>query len=113
MTKYLITFPASAMQVPDEEMAAVGVASRAVIADAQRAGVYVFAGGLDETVPPVRVAADGSRARTGYPEHAGLSGGFAVLDLPSRASALAWAAKLAAACRCDQEVREFMDDPLS
>ena len=28
-----------------------------------------------------------------------------------REEALAWAAKIAVACRCAQEVREFMPDP--
>jgi len=34
-----------------------------------------------------------------------------VVDVPSREDALAWAAKNAGACRCAQEVREFMPDP--
>ena len=38
-------------------------------------------------------------------------GGFCVVDVPSREEALAWAAKTAVACRCAQEVREFMPDP--
>ena len=37
--------------------------------------------------------------------------GPTVLDLPSREAALEWAAKIAKACRCNQEVREFMPDP--
>lgn len=53
MTKYLLSFPASAMNVPSEDMAAVGEA------------------------------------------------------------AIQWAAKLAQACRCPQELREFMFDPES
>ena len=40
-----------------------------------------------------------------------LDGGFAVLDCPSREAAEEWAARIAAACRCAQEVREFMPDP--
>ena len=38
-------------------------------------------------------------------------GGLTILDVPSREEALQWAAKIAAACRCAQEVREFMTDP--
>jgi len=41
----------------------------------------------------------------------GFDGGFTVLDVPSREAALGWAAKMAAACRCPQEIREFMPDP--
>jgi hypothetical protein len=38
-------------------------------------------------------------------------GAFTIIDVPSREEALQWAAKIAAACRCAQEVREFMTDP--
>ena len=38
-------------------------------------------------------------------------GGFSVIDVPTREAALAWAAKIAEACRCPQEVREIMPDP--
>jgi hypothetical protein len=38
-------------------------------------------------------------------------GGFWIVDVQSREQALEWAAKTAVACRCAQEVREFMPDP--
>jgi hypothetical protein len=34
-----------------------------------------------------------------------------VIDVPAREEALKWAAKLAVACRCAQDVREFLLDP--
>jgi hypothetical protein len=34
-----------------------------------------------------------------------------VVDVPSREDALQWAAKIAVACRCAQEVREFLPVP--
>jgi hypothetical protein len=34
-----------------------------------------------------------------------------IVDVPSREEALKWAAKVAAACRCAQEVREIGFDP--
>ena len=40
-------------------------------------------------------------------------GGFTVLELPSRKEAVAWAARIAKACRCDQELRVFQFDPQS
>ncbi len=40
-------------------------------------------------------------------------GGFSIFELPSREEAQAWAAKIAKACRCAQEVREIMYDPES
>jgi hypothetical protein len=112
MTKYLISFPSAAMQVAPEDLPAVGDAARAVIEDAKEAGVYVFAGGLHEGVPAVRVSAEGSVSTEIYPGSR-MDGGFTVLELPSREVAIAWASRLATACRCDQELREFMYDPAS
>ncbi|MFY0406546.1 YciI family protein [Solicola sp. PLA-1-18] len=113
MNHYLVSFPSSAMDVPPDELPAVSTASRAVIQDAKDAGVYVFGGGLDEDVPPVVVAGDGTVTDGAYPETEDLSGGFAVLKVSTRDEALRWAAALAEACRCGQEVREFMFDPES
>lgn len=113
MAKYLISFPSAAMKVPDSEMEAVGNAARAVIVQAQAAGVYVFAGGIDESMAPVRVGADGAVSDGGYPWARPLDGGFTVLELPSREEAVDWAARIARACRCEQEVRVFQYDPLS
>ena len=87
--------------------------AHAVIDEAKVAGVYVFGGGIDEGVPPVLVAADGAVAEGGYPWAPPLDGGFTVLELPSREEAVAWAARIAKACRCDQELRVFGFDPQS
>jgi hypothetical protein len=113
MAKYLISFPSAAMKVTGSELEAAGRDSHAVIRDAKAAGVYVFGGGIDESVPPVLVSADGSVAEGGYPWAPPLNGGFAVFELPSRDEAIAWAARLAKACRCDQELRVFGFDPES
>lgn len=113
MAKYLISFPSAAMVVPTREFEAVGRAARAVIDEAKAAGVYVFGGGIDEAVPPVLVAADGAVATGGYPWAPALNGGFTVLELPSREEAIAWAARMAKPCRCDQELRVFGFDPQS
>lgn len=112
MTKYLISFPAEAMVLTDEQLAAAGVDSRAVIEEAKAAGIYVFGGGINEPIAPELVAADGSVSGEIYPGSR-LTGGFTVLELPSREEAVKWAAKLARACRCAQELREFMYDPAS
>lgn len=111
--KYLISFPAPAMKVPAEELPAVSDASHHVIREAKAAGVYVFGGGLNEGVAPLMVAADGSSKGETYPQTKELTGGFCVLELPSREVAVQWAAKLAQACRCSQELREFHFDPES
>jgi len=113
MTKYLISFPARAMEVPSEQMAAVGEAARAVIREAKRAGVYVFGGGINEDFGPLMVAADGTVTHETYPQTREFNGGFCVLELPSREAAIEWAAKIATACRCSQELREFHYDPES
>ncbi|MFO0797137.1 MAG: hypothetical protein U0804_06635 [Gemmataceae bacterium] len=113
MAKYLISFPSAAMVVSDDELEAAGRDSRAVIAEAKAAGVYVFGGGIDEAVPPVLVSADGAAAEGGYPWGPRLTGGFTILELPTREVALMWAARLAKACRCAQELRVFMFDPQS
>lgn len=111
--KYLISFPSAAMVVSGDELEAAGRESRAVIEQAKVAGVYVFGGGIDEGVAPVLVSADGAVAEGGYPWAPPLNGGFTVLELPSREEAIAWAARIAKACRCDQELRVFMFDPAS
>ena len=113
MAKYLISFPASAMNVPDKEMAAVGEASHAVIREAKDAGVYVFGGGINADVAPQMIAADGTVTSETYPQTRQFDGGFCVLELPSRESAVQWAARIAKACRCAQELREFGYDPES
>lgn len=112
MTRYLISFPSEAMQVSPEELPAVADAAHAVIQEAKEAGVFVFTGGINESVDPVMVAADGSVMAQTYAQTAELNGGFAVLELPSPEAAVQWAAKIATACRCSQEVREFQYDPL-
>jgi hypothetical protein len=113
MAKYLISFPTAAMDVPHDEWETVGREAHAVIDEAKAAGVYVFGGGIDETVPPVLVTADGAVSEGGYPWARTLDGGFTVLELPSRADAVGWAARIAKACRCSQELRVFQFDPQS
>jgi len=108
MTRYLISFDAHAMDhIPDEDMPAVATAAHEVVDEAMNAGVWVFGGGLEHRKASV-VATDGTVSDGSYPE---AIGGFWVVDVPSREAALEWAAKTAVACRCAQEVSEFMPDP--
>lgn len=113
MTKYLISFPSPAMTFPEADLPAVSAASHAVVREAKAAGVWVFGGGIDERVPPVLVAGDGTVTEGTYPQTRTIEGGYAILELPSRDEAIAWAAKFAAACRCAQELRAFAFDPES
>jgi hypothetical protein len=112
MTKYLISFPSEAMIATDAEFRIVAADAHAVIEEAKAAGVYVFGGGIEERVAPILVSADGSASPDIYPGSR-LNGGFTVLDVPTREAAVLWAGKIATACRCAQELREFMDDPAS
>jgi hypothetical protein len=111
MPRYLISFPDGAMDhIPEEEMPNVAKAAHAVVRDALNAGVYLFAGGLEFQRPGI-VATDGTVTDGPYPQTKELSGGFIIVDVPTREAALEWAAKIAVACRCAQEVREFGPDP--
>jgi hypothetical protein len=108
MTRYLISFDAHAMDhIPDQDMPAVARAAHEVVQEAMTAGVWVFGGGLEDQRASI-VAGDGTVTDGPYPQ---AIGGFCVVDVPSREEALKWAAKVAGACRCAQEVREFMPDP--
>ena len=108
MTRYLISFPSGAMDhIPAEEFPAVGEAAHAVVQEAMDAGVWVFGGGLDNQNASV-VGTDGTLTEGPYLE---AIGAFWIVDVPSRDEAVEWAAKTAVACRCAQEVREFMPDP--
>jgi hypothetical protein len=97
--------------IPVEEFPAVGDAAHAVVREIKDAGAYIFSGGLDEEVDPVTVTADGTVSTDTYPQTKEFNGGFTLIDVATRTEALEWAAKIATACRCAQEVRQFMYDP--
>jgi hypothetical protein len=110
MTRYLISFEDGAMTFPAEELPDVAKASMEVVQQAKDAGVWVFGGGVDYREASV-VATDGTVTHGPYSETKERLGGFSIVDVPSREEALAWAAKIAVACRCAQDVRELMPDP--
>jgi hypothetical protein len=111
VTRFLISFDDGAMTFPEEDLPAVAEAAHAVAREAMDAGVWVFGGGLQSLEEVSVVATDGTV--TDGPVSGGKAyiGGFCVVDVPSRAEALEWARKVAVACRCAQEVREFVPDP--
>ena len=111
MTRYLISFPQGAMTFPEEELPDVANAAHAVSHEAKNAGVWVFGGGLSAHEQASVVAMDGTVTDSTYPKSTDHLGGFAVVDVPLREEALEWAAKIAVACRCAQEVRELVPDP--
>lgn len=111
MTRYLISFPAKSLVLSEEDFPEVSRTSRAVVAEARAAGVFVFASGLDPQIPTVTVSADGNVTSSEDQETSGLNGGMMVVEVPTREDAVIWAAKVAQGCRCPQELREFMYDP--
>ena len=108
MAQYLISFSAHAMDhIRDEEMPAVAKAAHAVVQEALNAGVYVLSGGLEDQRASI-VATDGTVTDGPYPD---LVGGLTVVEVPSLEEAVEWAAKIAVAHRCAQEVRAIGHDP--
>jgi hypothetical protein len=111
MPRYLISFDDGAMTFPEQDLPAVGQAAHAVVREAQDAGVWIFGGGVESQRASI-VATDGKVTDGPSPETKAVIGGFAIVDVASREEALEWAARFAVACRCAQEVREIMFDPL-
>ena len=112
MARYLVSFDRGWMVIPADELPAVAAAAHAVVQEAHDAGALVFTGGIADEEPTTLVAVDGTVTDGPYPETKEMVGGFVVLDVPTRDDAVAWAAKVAVACRCAQEVREFLPDPV-
>ncbi|GAB3766004.1 hypothetical protein FB382_001972 [Nocardioides ginsengisegetis] len=110
MTRYLISFDDGWMDFTPEELPDIAAAANAVVKEAEAAGVWVFGAGLEAQRASI-VATDGTVTDGPFPETKEVIGGFAVVDVDTREEALEWAAKIAAACRCSQEVREVLSDP--
>jgi hypothetical protein len=111
VTRYLISFDDGAMaHIPDDDWFAVGEAAHAVVREAKDAGVWIHGGGLKRQRASI-VGTDGVVTDGPLRETTAVIGGFSIIQVASRENALEWAAKIAVACRCAQEVRELMDDP--
>jgi hypothetical protein len=111
MPRYLISFDDGSMDhIPAEDWPAVAEASHAVVREARDAGVWIFGGGVERQQATV-VGTDGTVTDGPVPETKAVVGGFSIIEVPSRAEALDWAARIARGCRCAQEVRAIMDDP--
>ena len=110
MTDYLISFDDGWMNIAQEDLPDVTKDVVEVVMEAQDAGVWVHGAGLERQRASI-VATDGMVTDGPFPETEEVIGGFAIVNVPSREEALYWAAKLAAACRCPQEVREILPEP--
>lgn len=115
MPQYLIYFNQQWVGDHDEEWFLGRVEpSMAVVDEMQAAGVYVFAGGLEEGAPVYSAdPTSGEVLVTDGPfvETKEFLGGFAVVDVPDDETAQMWAAKLAEGCGWPQEVRRFGHPP--
>jgi hypothetical protein len=113
MPRFLISFDDGSMDhIPEKDWPSVGEAAHQVVRDAKAAGIWIFGGGVQRQQSAI-VATDGSVTAGPVPETKAVIGGFSIIEVASREEALAWAARIAAGCRCAQEVREIMFDPES
>src|SRR5262245_17832202 len=110
MARYLISFDDGWMTFLDEELPDVAKAALEVVHEAQDAGAWVYGAGVVRQRAGI-VATNGMVTDGPFPETKEVIGGFAIVDVPSREEALEWAAKIAVACRCAQEVRVILPDP--
>ena len=86
----------------------------AAVQEMKDAGVYLFAGGLEEEGPVYSAdPTSGSVMITDgpYAETKEWLGGFAVVDVPDDEAAKMWAGKIAEACGWPHEVRRFGSHP--
>jgi hypothetical protein len=97
------------MTFPDEDLPEVAKAAHEVVRAATDAGVWVIGVGVQSQMASI-VATDGTVTDGPYPETKAVLGGFAIVDVSLREEALEWAARIAVACRCAQEVRELLPD---
>jgi hypothetical protein len=100
MPRYLISFDDGSMDhIPEEDWPAVGEAAHAVVRDAKAARIWIFGGGVQRQQSRI-VATDGTITDGPVPETKSVVGGFSIIEVPSRQEAVAWAARIAKACRC-------------
>ena len=85
-----------------------------VVDEMKAAGVYLFAGGLEEGGPVYSVDPTGGEVLVTdgpYAETKEWLGGFAVVDVADEAAATMWAGRIAEACGWPHEVRRFGRPP--
>ena len=115
MAEYLIYFNQQWVGDHTEEwFRGRGPTSMAVIDEMKQAGVYVFAGGLEEDGPIYSAdATSGTVVITDgpYVETKESLGGFTVVDVADDETAKMWAGRLAVGCGWPQEVRKFGSHP--
>jgi len=84
-----------------------GPLAKAVVAEMEKAGVLVFAGGLVEEIE-LAITFDENGLSSGPVTSQGeFLGGLTIIEAASDSDAHAWGAKVAVACGWPQEVRRF------
>ena len=116
MAEYLLYFNQQWVgDHPGEWFRGHGPLAMAVVNEMKAAGVYVFAGGLEEEDGPVYspdptsgtvMISDGP-----YVETKEFLGGLTVVEVADDETAKMWAGKIAQACGWPQEVRRFGSQP--
>src|SRR4051794_19246596 len=112
MAEYLIFFNQQWVGDHTEEwFRSRGPLAMAVTEAMREAGVYVFAGGLEED-PNAAFAADATSGKLSitdgpYAETKEFIGGFAIVNVATEDEARMWAGRVAEACGWPQEVRRF------
>jgi hypothetical protein len=116
MPEYLIYFNQQWVGDHTEEwFRSRGPLAMAVVDEMKAAGVYVFAGGLEEADGPVYSAdptgSDVMITDGPYVETKEWLGGFALVDVTDDEAATMWAGRIAEACGWPHEVRRFKPQP--
>jgi hypothetical protein len=115
MTEYLMYFNQQWVGDHSEEwFRGRGPLAMAVVDEMKAAGVYVFAGGLEEDGPVYNADPTGGDVLITdgpYLETKEWLGGFAVVNVADDEDAKIWAGKIAEACGWAHEVRRFKRQP--
>ena len=115
MTEYLLYFNQQWVgDHPEEWFRARGPLGMAVVEEMKAAGVYVFAGGLEEEGAVCSADPTGGEVLITdgpYVETKEWLGGFTLVDVADDEAARWWAGKVAEACGWPQEVRRFKPRP--
>ncbi|MFG1906596.1 YciI family protein [Kribbella sp. NPDC048928] len=111
MSQYIIYFNQQWVGDHSEEwFTARGPLANAVVEEMKEAGVYVFAGGVDEDLAN-GFSADATSGKVEiadglFGDGKEYLGGLTVIDVPDDDTAKVWAGKIAVACGWPQQVRQ-------